>query len=144
MVFCPGSPPITSNCSDMVFFSANVHLPKTAFTFMCLTILHGCHGNADCSLRFFQADGGSQIMQPGICPCWSSSPNFSSQLTYWIISDRYREAVCVTPVADLQALKVGFGYAQSGDLAQVIWPCFAWLAHNQASISRGWEFNSNE
>jgi len=30
--------------------------------------------------------------------------------------------------------KVWIGYGQSGTLAQVIWPCFAWLVHNQASI----------
>src|SRR5882724_7707625 len=73
--------------------------------------------------------------------------HLSSQLTYWIISEPIqRAAVCVTPVANLQALKrFGFGHGQSrdpgpGDLALFCPAC----PQPGINLPEGWEYDSNE
>jgi len=88
-------------------------------------------------LSFFQKLRRFTNMQPQHLSLLSSFTHLSSQLTYWIISEPIRELLHVScQWQNLQDLKKVWDLAMDRveTLAQVIWPCFAWLVHNQASI----------
>jgi len=66
--------------------------------------------------------------------------HLSSQLTYWIIQNQYRELVCVSRqwwnLQDLKSLDLAMDRAKT--LAQVIWPCFPSCPQPGINLPEGW------
>src|SRR5882672_11447537 len=141
-------PPITSNCSDMVYFQPVSSAPRLLSLLMCLTTFTWMPWNEKRRIKLFpKAEKVYKQCSPGICPCWSSSPMTLVSSLIGSFQNRYRELLRVSRQwRNLQALKrFGFGHGQSrdpgpGDLALFCPAC----PQPGINLPEGWEHDSNE
>jgi len=112
----PGSPHITSNCSDMVCFQPVSSGPRLLSHLMCLTILHGCHGMQDCWFELFpKLRRFTNNAAPASIPVGLHHPSITLvSLLMGSCRTVQRAATCVPAVAEPPGFeRFGLGHGQS-------------------------------